>query len=289
MRYLLAVADLGSLTQAAEFLDVTQPALSQVLNRLEHELGVKLLTRSRRGATLTVAGQAIIDDVRDSLGRADAATLRAKAVGAGRAGRLTIGFVTNAVYEVLPRALRTLHAELPEVEVVLREMNNADQAQALAKGSIDVALLHTPAPLVGHMHEKVVGRDRMIAAVPVHFALGSDGKIGLADIARAGLIWFPEQHLPVLRAGILAAIRKTGEEARVVQEINRALTALACVSAGMGVSLLPVSVRALQHCGVRFAEVRDNADLPRFELSVAWPVRSREMLADRFAAMLAPV
>ena len=67
MRYLLAVADAGSLTHAAAALGVAQPALSQALKRLETELGVRLFDRSRRGATLTEAGRAIIDDVRASL------------------------------------------------------------------------------------------------------------------------------------------------------------------------------------------------------------------------------
>jgi DNA-binding MarR family transcriptional regulator len=117
MCYLVAVADAGSLTKAADLLGVAQPTLTQGLNKLEAELGVRLFERSRRGAALTDTGRAIIDDVRASLALADSATMRAKAIAGGKAGRLHIGFVTHAVYEVLPSALRLLRNEYPSVEV----------------------------------------------------------------------------------------------------------------------------------------------------------------------------
>ena len=136
MRCVIAIAEAGSLTKAAERLGLAQPALTQTLNRLEKELGTALFTRTRRGAALTDAGQAVIDDLRASLAYGDAATERARAMGAGRAGRLTIGFVTHAVYEVLPNALRRLRAEHPQLDVVLREMSNAEQVAALEGGRI---------------------------------------------------------------------------------------------------------------------------------------------------------
>ncbi|MBN3800895.1 LysR family transcriptional regulator, partial [Burkholderia sp. Ac-20392] len=73
VRYFLAIVDTGSFTRAASELGIAQPALSQALNRMEKELGVRLFDRSRRGATLTAAGLAMVDDLRLSLARLDAA------------------------------------------------------------------------------------------------------------------------------------------------------------------------------------------------------------------------
>lgn len=286
MRCLLAVADAGSLTAAAGQLGLAQPALSQALKRLEGELGVRLFDRSRRGAVLTAAGRAIIDDVRASMALADSARLRAQAIAAGKAGRLHIGFVTHAVYDVLPATLRLQRAHFPGVEVVLSEMGNADQLEALAAGQIDLAMLHPPVPLAGRMREKLVRRDRLIAALPADLAPARDGRVGLADIAALGLIWFPERQLPTLRAGILGALRRAGLEPRVVQEANRSLTVLSCVAAGLGASLLPQSAAVLQHRGVRFAEVRDGEGLPHFELAVLWQASGRPTLAGQIAGLL---
>ncbi|MBB4223422.1 LysR family transcriptional regulator [Variovorax guangxiensis] len=286
MRCVVAIAEAGSLTKAAERLGLAQPALTQTLNRLEKELGTPLFTRTRRGAALTDAGQAVIDDLRASLAYGDAATERARAMGAGRAGRLTIGFVTHAVYEVLPNALRRLRAEHPQLDVVLREMSNAEQVAALEGGRIDIALLHPPVSVTARVHELRLGEEPLIAALPAAWPLDEDGCVSLADVARHGLVWFPEQQIPALRAQLLGALRRAGHETRVVQDANRTLTVLACVAAGLGWSLLPRSVHALRHEGVRYAEVRDGAGLPAFELSALWLARSRPTFADAFATML---
>ena len=286
MRCVVAIAEAGSLTKAAERLGLAQPALTQTLNRLEKELGTPLFTRTRRGAALTDAGLAVIDDLRSSLAYGDTATERARAMGAGRAGRLTVGFVTHAVYEVLPNALRRLRAEHPRLDVVLREMSNAEQVAALEGGRIDIALLHPPVSVTARVHELRLGEEPLIAALPAAWPLDEDGCVSLADVARHGLVWFPEQQIPALRAQLLGALRRAGHETRVVQDANRTLTVLACVAAGLGWSLLPRSVRALRHEGVRYAEVRDGAGLPAFELSALWLARSRPTFADTFAAML---
>ncbi|WP_431274867.1 LysR family transcriptional regulator [Variovorax ureilyticus] len=286
MRCVVAIAETGSLTGAAERLGFAQPALTQTLNRLEAELGTKLFVRDRRGAALTEAGLAIVDDLRASLAHADAANERARALGAGRAGRLTVGFVTHAVYEVMPRALRRLHAEHPQVDVVLREMSNAEQVDALEGGRIDIALLHPPVSVTARVHERRLGEERMVVALPAHYDLATNGRVSMAQVAAHGLIWFPAAQMPALRTALLGTFRSAGHDLRVVQDANRTLTVLACVAAGLGWSLLPSSVRALRHEGVRYAELSDGDDLPAFELSALWLARSRPTFADIFATML---
>ncbi|WP_321939985.1 MULTISPECIES: LysR family transcriptional regulator [unclassified Paraburkholderia] len=286
LKYFLAVVDAGSVTGAASQLGMAQPALSQAITRLEQDLGVKLLARTRRGAALTPAGEAIVDDIRLSVSRIEAAEKRARDIGAQRGGRLAIGFASAALFEVMPKAIAALRRAVPNVELTLREMSNAEQASALDSGEIDIGLLHTPVAVSGRMREKLIVRERLLAVVHESYPLGADGKLGLADLARIGLVWFPHGQLPVVRAGILSAFRKFGCEANIVQDANRSLTVLACVAAGCGASLLPESVKALQFSGVRVCEVREGGALPFFELSAIWPHRSRPTLADKFASLL---
>lgn len=286
MRYLLAVADLGSMTAAAAHLGVAQPALSQALRRVEEGLGVRLFERSRRGAVLSAAGRAVVDDVRASLALAESAERHARAIAGGKTGRLHIGFVTHAVYDALPTALKLLHTQFAGTQVVLSEMGNADLVQALAEGRIDLAMLHTPVALQGRVRQKLVRRDRLVAVLPASYPLPADGRAALADLERLGLVWFPEAQLPTLRAGIAGAFSRAGLALRVVQEANRSLTVLSCVAAGAGASLLPQSAEVLQHRGVRFAPLRDGELLPFFELSVLWQASGRATLASRLAALL---
>ncbi|KJK16791.1 LysR family transcriptional regulator [Pseudomonas sp. NPDC087612] len=286
LRYFLAIADTGSITRAAEHLGIAQPALSQALVRMENELGVKLFERSRRGAVLTPAATAIIDDIRVSLARIDAATQRARAIGAKRAGRLIIGFVSTALFGALPRALDRMQANYPGVEVVLREMSNAEQGLALQRGEIDIGLLHTPVSIQGNMREKLISQDPLIAVLPSGYALGEDGKVGMEQLAATGLVWFPEQQLPLIRNAIVGTFRRLGHPIEIIQEANRTLTVVAYVAAGRGVSLLPATVQALQFEGMKYSEIRDGADLPHFELSAIWPAQSKPTMADRFAELL---
>ena len=286
MRYLLAVADQGSMTAAAQQLGVAQPALSQALRRVEDALGVRLFERSRRGAQLSSAGLAVIDDVRASMALAEAAERNARAIAGGKSGRLHIGFVTHAVYEVLPIALKLLQTQFAGTQVVLSEMGNADLMQALAEGRIDMAMLHTPVALQGRVRQKLVRRDPLVAVLPADYALAADGRAALADLERLGLVWFPEAQLPTLRAGIAGAFSRAGLALRVVQEANRSLTVLSCVAAGVGASLLPQSAEVLQHRGVQFAPLRDGERLPHFELSVLWQASGKATIASQLAELL---
>ncbi|CAP41973.1 LysR family transcriptional regulator [Bordetella petrii] len=283
LRHFLAVIDHGSVSGAANWLGIAQPALSQSLGRMERELGVQLFERSRRGAAPTPAALSILEDVRVSVARIDAAARRAQDIARGSAGQLTIGLVSSALFDMLPRALRALRREAPGVRVALREMSNAEQAEALANGAIDIGLMHTPVAVAGQMRERLLLRDRLVAAVPDEFDVAADGSVSLAQIAEAGLVLYPQNQLPVFYAGILDALRKAGLAPVVAQEANRTLTVLACVAGGCGVGLLPSWIRALDFRGVRFCEVRDGGGLPSFDLSAIWPARSVPTLADVFA------
>lgn len=285
LRYFLAIIDHGSISGAATALDMAQPALSQALARMERELGVRLFVRSRRGAEPTAAARAMVESVRTGLARLDAGVAQARAIAQGKAGRLTIGLVSSALLEVLPQTLRALRAAVPGVQVVLREMSNAEQAEALRTGDIDVGLMHTPVAVVGRMRERLLLRERLVAAVPVDVPMAADGQVGLADIAEAGLVIFPERQLPAFYAEVHGALRKAGLAPAHVQEANRTLTVLACVAGGCGFALLPSWIRALNFHGVRFCEVRDGQDLPSFDLAAIWPARSTPGLADLFASL----
>jgi DNA-binding transcriptional LysR family regulator len=171
------------------------------------------------------------------------------------------------------------------VRVILREMSNAEQAEALRTGAIDLGLMHTPVAVGGRMRERPLLRDRLVAAIPDELEPGPDGKVSLAQIAQAGLVLYPQAQLPAFYAGILDAMRKAGHEAHVAQEANRTLTVLACVAGGCGVALLPSWIRSLNFRGVRFCEVRDGDALPTFDLSAIWPARSVPTLADLFASL----
>ena len=286
VRHFIAAADAGNMTRAAEMLGIAQPALSQSLRRMEDKLGVKLFDRSRRGITLSAAGTAILDELREAVMRIDQASLRAQQVAQGVAGTLTVGFTVSAVYQVLPHALKLLSKEAPNVRVVLREMPNLQQAQALDRGDIDLGILYTPLTLSARLRQQLLARYQVVAAVHEGVPVASDGLVSLRDVARAGLVMFDQAQIPLLRSGIMQALSKLEEEYRVVQEVGHTLTALACVGHGMGAALLPSGTRQVQFPGVRYCDIREHHLLPSLQLSAVWRARSRPTLVDQFAQIL---
>jgi len=282
LRHFLAIADHGSVTRAAEWLGMAQPALSQSLTRMERDMGIKLFARSRRGAVLTPAGQAIVEDVRHALANIDRAEQRARDVAGGRAGHITVGVVSSALVDVLPRALGRLRRIAPEVRVTLREMSNADLGRAVQTGAVDIALMHTQPGLPAGMREEILVRDRLVAAVPAAVTLARDGHITLAEMAALGLVTYPQSQLPLFNARILDAFRQHGHAIAVTQEANRTLTVLACVAAGLGVALLPTWIGTLSLRGVRYCETEHSGSFPSFDLCAVWRRRSARTLADLF-------
>src|SRR4051794_37858221 len=110
LQYLLAIADEGSFTRAAEQLLVAQPSLSQQIKRLEQELGGPLLERLPTGVRLTAAGKAFLPEARAVVTHAERATRNARSALGLEAGELEVATVTSVAFGVLPPAFELWHA-----------------------------------------------------------------------------------------------------------------------------------------------------------------------------------
>ncbi len=145
LRYLVAVADAGSVSGAARSLYITQPALSIALRNLEREVGVPLLNRHRRGVDLTPAGVAFLARAQLALQHVDEATVIARRVGTHpTGGEITIGLLP-ATFSRIPRALLTAFStERPGLRVTYRELSYIGHTRDLLTGTVDAAFLWPP-------------------------------------------------------------------------------------------------------------------------------------------------
>lgn len=286
IRYLIAIADAGSISEAADRLGMAQPALSAALVRIEKDAGSRLFIRTRSGVTPTATGALLLEQATSVMAQMEAFDRLAADVAGGNAGSLTVGFATSALYEILPVALAKLRALSPNIRIVLKEMSSDAQARALQEGQIDVGFCRSPLPPRRRMREKLLSRAPLVAAIPNDVETESDGSVRLSAIAGRGFILPPESQ-GLLQARILQAIQKAGIRPRVVQEASRSQTMLACVAAGLGVALVPRSIQATSFRGVRFCRIKP-AVLPTQDISAIWQPSARPQIADRFVAMLSP-
>lgn len=144
IRYLITVAECGSITGASTRLYISQPALTASLRKLEQTVGVDLLRRHPRGIELTPAGEKFIEHARTALELVEDATLKARRIGRLSGGELTIGLLP-ATLSRLPRALvEAFRAQYPGTHVRYRELSYVSHTADLTMGRVDVAFLWPP-------------------------------------------------------------------------------------------------------------------------------------------------
>jgi DNA-binding transcriptional LysR family regulator len=131
---LVAVADSGSITQAAVLLHSSQPAVSHQLAALERETGTVLLRREARGVKLTPAGRAAVADARRAVEAAAAAVRSARAAGAATGGTLRLGCAQSLV-SVLAHTIHEWHRRYPEVVITVHESTSVPQLHAFINAS----------------------------------------------------------------------------------------------------------------------------------------------------------
>src|SRR5689334_23169459 len=165
LRSFCVLAEQLHFTKAALLLNVAQPALSHQIKQLEAELGVQLVERSNRRVRLTAAGEVFLARATRILEELDRAARETARVGQGEAGNLVIGVVSTAVCSILPELLRRVRKESPHISIDIREMEPAEQVDALRRETIDIGLLFL-AIEDSTLDSVVVSKERLILALP---------------------------------------------------------------------------------------------------------------------------
>lgn len=140
LRTFVAVADAGSVREAAQRLYVSQPAVSSVLAGMQEELGVALVEREGRGLRLTAAGQVLASHGRRLLGLWEAAMVATVAQADPERGSLRLAAVTTAGEHLVPPLLATFRRQRPHVEVILEVGNRNRVWDLLEHGRVDLAI-----------------------------------------------------------------------------------------------------------------------------------------------------
>ncbi|MBA5845712.1 LysR substrate-binding domain-containing protein [Gordonia amicalis] len=287
LRYFRAVAEELHFGRAAQRLHIAQPPLSQQIRQLEDELGVPLLVRSTRRVELTAAGEDYLRQVEAILDSVDAAARRAQRIADGRQGNLAIGCVGSATYSLLPRFVRALRDELPDVDVSVRgEMLAPEQIGALASGDIDLALLRMPVETHGLIVESI-RKDRLIVALPADHPLADTPEeqfVELAALRGEDFIAHVGGGRSVLSGVLAAAAERAGFVPRIRHEVEETSTLVTLVAAGLGVAIVPEPTSALGVAGVVYRPLA--APIAHVDLVAAYAAARRTPLVDRAVAVL---
>jgi len=267
LRYFVAVAEELHFGRAALRLNLAQPPLSQQIRSLEAELGVALFLRTSRRVELTTEGRLFLEQARAVLLHARKAAEMMQAASRGEAGRISIAFVTSAVYALVPAVLREFRRTCPAVEMHCVEMKPARQTEALKQREIDVGFVRTISS-DDLFQAETLTREPLILAIPEEHRYAGRKRVLLSAFASDSFILLPRAVGPGFYDAAISSCEQAGFEPRLAQEVGEWQTVLALVAAGLGVALVPESVRNWQRPGVVYCDlIGQTAEV---ELKLLW-------------------
>jgi DNA-binding transcriptional LysR family regulator len=282
LRYFVTVAEEKHFGRAAVRLSMTQPPLSQAIRALEETLGVELFARTKRSVELTQVGADLLPEVQRLLASAEGLRPLAQSLARGEAGVLSLAFVSTADYGLLPLLLRDYGAGHPRVRLQLTEATSDVQIDELVAGRIDAGLVIAPLPPrhAAQLSWLPIAREPLVVAMSSEMAARLEGPgasagaewldtpISLRDVADAPLVIFPRRLAPGFYDIIMDCYGVAGLTPRIGQEAIQMQTIVSLVSAGMGVSLVPQSLRNLRRTGVVYRPLRES--VPAIETGLVW-------------------
>jgi len=287
LRYFIAVAEERHVTRAAARVGIQQPPLSQQIRALEAELQVQLFRRKPRGVELTQAGETLLVEARQILRQVEHATTAARRTARGEIGRIGVGFTSSASFHpFVPRAIRAYREAHPLVALSLEESGTGELVEALQAERLDAAFVRSPIGAAAGIAVHSVLEEPMAAALPEgHDLTVGDAPLALAALAPETFILYRRPLGPGLYDAIIAACHRAGFSPDIGQEAPRLLATLSLVAAGLGVTLVPQSMRRLRVEGVAYRTIEDAAGLVA-PLNLAYRRAEGAAAARRFIALV---
>jgi DNA-binding transcriptional LysR family regulator len=269
LRQFIAVAEELHFGRAAARLHMTQPPLTQAIQKLEAQLGAPLFERSSRSVALSPAGLALLPEARRLLAETEALPALVRAAAEGRRGRLRLGFVSTVGFGELPRWLRSFRERQPDIALSLREATLDVQLQGFDADELDAGfVIHAPDALPPGFEALPIAREPLVLALSAEEALAVEPRPDIARILALPLVIFPRAIAPSLFDAVLAFYRGHGAAPQIAQEAIQMQTIVNLVSAGMGVAWVPESVMGLQRSGVVYKRVA--GPVPASATSLIW-------------------
>lgn len=255
LRYFCVLAEEKHFGRAARRLALSQPPLSLAIRQLEQEIGAKLFERNSRNVSLTAAGTALHREAVLLLRRSEETRGLVKAIADGQRGQLRLGFGGSMMYRGLPRIVAAFRAEAPSIELRLRELNSAEQIEALHRDEIDLAFVHgrgTAAGLDGFLYHA----EPFVACVPLDHPCARVRTLELLRLRDEDFVLFAQSVSPDYYQSIVATCLSAGFTPRVRHEVRHWTSVVSFVANGLGIALVPRSLKTSRMQGVSFVPIR---------------------------------
>ncbi|MEA4954232.1 MAG: LysR family transcriptional regulator [Pseudoflavonifractor sp.] len=243
IRYVVTISETGSFTRAAEQLYISQPALSQAVQRLEKELGAVLFRREKGRIAITPAGEVLVEEGKKMLESENTILDRLAELNHLGAGRLVIGAAPSYQRFYLSHVISVFRKKYPHIQLILQEGYTKGMMESVLSGNIDIALLCEPVP--PGIDCLPVFQEEVFLAVPPNHRLtqvfpkkGNPYPMGDLSLCRDEpfIVYRPGRRITDV---IFAETKQAGFYPNIATECDSTESANIMVRHGMGISLIP--------------------------------------------------
>jgi DNA-binding transcriptional LysR family regulator len=284
LRYLCAVADFGTFSEAGRQLHVSQSAISEQIADLEREIGGALLHRASGRTRLTPQGELFLAEARKTLLAADRAVEITQRSLLGQVGTLGIGFFLWGAGGFFARIIREYRKLHPDIKLSLYEMHTPEQMEALTTGKIDLAFTRPLEPPFDRiLSAELLYRDPVVVVLPRGHPLAGT-PITIRDLLAERLVLCDRQVTPVLFDSIVALCSSAGFSPHIVNTSSTWSGVLTLVESGEGIALVPSGVRYLRTPGVVFSPLIPQALY--VGLALAWNSKNEGPIQQDFLRLV---
>ncbi len=234
LELLVALVETGSFSEAGDRIGLTQSAVSHGLAKLEAELGVTLVARSRRGLSLTGGGQEVIIHARSALAALEAIRQSAATARGVPVGRMRFGTAYPISARLLAGILGDFQRQYPEIDLILFEGTGQEVEEWVVGSIVDVGLVRHPTP---NIESRLLVEDEICVVFPVDHRLRNSVRVDAEGLLSEPLIVPRSGH-----ALVVEALRESGSEEAEVSfkyTVSDLRTIFLMVRDGLGVTLMP--------------------------------------------------
>jgi DNA-binding transcriptional LysR family regulator len=258
LRYFVAVAEELHFGRAAARLNISQPPLTQQIQTLELELGVKLFDRNTRRVQLTDAGRVLLERSRVLLPEAERTVMATREMASGQSAHLEIGYAPPADLRILPHIIPKFRQHHPAVRLVLKSLAGPALIEGLKTERIRAAILRSPVNEPGLSCVRLIS-ERLVAVLPEGHHLAAKRSVRFADLGGEEILFFPRWLSPAYFDTVARlCLEKGGFVFSPSQEVETSQTTIALVAAGLGITLQSESIHLLNRRGIAYVAISDS-------------------------------
>jgi DNA-binding transcriptional LysR family regulator len=269
LRLFIFVAELKSLTRAAERMHMSLAAASNRMKELESRFGMRLLYRENKGVLLSPAGETLLGHAQQFMQQVERLKSDMQEYNNGIKGHIRIFANTTAVTEFMPQVLGTFLAAHPQVNVSLEERLNHDIIRGVQEGTADIGV--AAGPVQGQGLEIInFSTDRLVLATAPDHPLAKAGSVSFAQTLEYPHIGLHEGS--TLQHFLNRVVSDSGEHLNLRIQVRGFDAMCRMVEANVGIGILP------QSAGLRHSQTMKIALV---ELSDPWAVRERSVIVQK--------